>query len=219
MSRPFIMSASVRAIAPFVSSISSPLGQLRHGLLRAIEFRMRYRTIVAPLILPAIGGLLALGGCGGQVQAEPVVEGDAGEDEKGITQPEELVPRDSTEPSEPTQPADAPDSALPEPADQPDPVDPSDPVDQGPNYVLGYHADADGDGVVDALGDTFDLDGDGQPDAIDFNGDGVVDGIGIDMDHDGVPDGVGISTDGYDYINAIDLDMDGIADVAIAEPR
>ncbi len=73
--------------------------------------------------------------------------------------------------------------------------------------------DADGDGVPDSLGTTQDNDGDGFPDHIDLDGDGILDGIGVDTDGDGILDAVGIDTDGDGIIDGLDTTGDGTIDV------
>lgn len=72
--------------------------------------------------------------------------------------------------------------------------------------------DLDGDGVVDSLGKSLDLNGDGTPDGWDHNNDGVDDGIGVDTNGDGAPDAIGFDTNDDGIIDALDTDLDGEPD-------
>ena len=72
--------------------------------------------------------------------------------------------------------------------------------------------DANGDGVVDALGVGVDADGDGVIDWFDLNMDGVLDGPGVDTNGDGQPDAIGIDTNGDGIIDALDTTGDGQPD-------
>ena len=65
--------------------------------------------------------------------------------------------------------------------------------------------DANGDHVADDLGTAYDPNGDGAIDWVDINGDGTLDGPGVDRDGDGVADAVGIDTDGDGIIDSGDF--------------
>lgn len=68
--------------------------------------------------------------------------------------------------------------------------------------------DLDGDGVVDGYG--IDEDGDGITDGVDTNGDGLIDVYGIDINGDGIADGIPVDSDGDGIIDGLDTDGGGV---------
>jgi chitinase len=75
--------------------------------------------------------------------------------------------------------------------------------------------DHNGDKVADGLGVTLDVNGDSLPDHVDVNGDGILDGMGIDTNGDNIADGVGIDTNGDGIYDAVDTNGDGVPDITV----
>jgi hypothetical protein len=79
--------------------------------------------------------------------------------------------------------------------------------------------DANGDGIADDLGKTIDRDHNGFADEFDVDGDGTVDGAGVDMNGDGVFDGVLLDGDCDGIFDSVDTDGDGAADFVTSRGR
>ena len=91
--------------------------------------------------------------------------------------------------------------------------------------------DSNGDGIADAMG--YDTTGDGWVDALDVNGDGVIDevvkstlkapvrapvsgGVNFDSNGDGVDNAIGYDTNGDGFVDSVDVNQDGVIDKLVA---